>query len=66
LREEALRVIRDIINSGTCQKVYTEDMGFVDEAGLHLAGWRKFMNKPKGYQVYPPEVEKHIAFVIQW
>ncbi|MHA1371148.1 MAG: hypothetical protein ACTSRA_15715 [Promethearchaeota archaeon] len=45
--------------------LYTGNMGFVDEAGLHLVGRRKFMIKPKGYQVYPPEVEKHIAFVIQ-
>ncbi|MHA1371986.1 MAG: hypothetical protein ACTSRA_19985 [Promethearchaeota archaeon] len=45
--------------------IYTGDIGFVDEAGLYLAGRRKFMNKPKGYQVYPPEVEKHIAFIIQ-
>nr|MDO8113524.1 class I adenylate-forming enzyme family protein [Candidatus Sigynarchaeota archaeon] len=41
--------------------LYTGDMGFVDEAGLHLAGRRKFILKPKGYQVYPAEVENYIA-----
>ncbi len=40
--------------------LYTGDMGYVDEAGLHLAGRRKFIIKPKGYQVYPPEVENHL------
>ncbi|MHA1370939.1 MAG: hypothetical protein ACTSWN_00440 [Promethearchaeota archaeon] len=44
--------------------LYTGDIGFVDEAGLHLAGRREFIIKPKGYQVHTPEVEKHIAFVI--
>jgi acyl-CoA synthetase (AMP-forming)/AMP-acid ligase II len=40
---------------------YTGDMGFKDEKGnLHLAGRRKFILKPKGYQVYPPEVEAYI------
>jgi fatty-acyl-CoA synthase len=41
--------------------LYTGDMGFIDEKGLHLAGRRKFLIKPKGYQVFPPEVEVHIA-----
>ncbi|MHA1697298.1 MAG: class I adenylate-forming enzyme family protein [Promethearchaeota archaeon] len=43
--------------------LYTGDMGYVDEAGLHLAGRRKFIIKPKGYQVYPPEVEKHLELL---
>jgi acyl-CoA synthetase (AMP-forming)/AMP-acid ligase II len=41
--------------------LYTGDMGYIDEKGLHLAGRRKFLIKPKGYQVFPPEVESHIA-----
>lgn len=41
--------------------LYTGDMGFMDEAGLHLAGRRKFILKPKGYQVYPAEIENFIA-----
>lgn len=40
--------------------LYTGDMGFLDEKGLHLSGRRKFIMKPKGYQVYPAEVEDHI------
>lgn len=40
---------------------YTGDMGFKSDKGnLHLAGRRKFILKPKGYQVYPPEVEAYI------
>ncbi|MFX0102579.1 MAG: class I adenylate-forming enzyme family protein [Candidatus Hodarchaeota archaeon] len=42
---------------------YTGDMGYMDEIGLHLAGRRKFIIKPKGYQVYPPEVENHIQLL---
>lgn len=41
--------------------LYSGDMGFKDEKGLHLAGRRKYLIKPKGYQVFPPEVEAHIA-----
>ncbi|MBN2152445.1 MAG: acyl--CoA ligase [Candidatus Lokiarchaeota archaeon] len=41
--------------------LYTGDMGFADEAGLHLAGRRKFILKPKGYQVYPAEIENFVA-----
>jgi len=54
--EEATR--KTISNEGI---LYTGDMGFVDEAGLHLSGRRKFILKPKGYQVYPAEVENYIA-----
>lgn len=41
--------------------LYTGDMGFIDKDGLHLEGRRKFLIKPKGYQVFPPEVEAYIA-----
>jgi fatty-acyl-CoA synthase len=41
--------------------LYTGDMGYIDDKGLHLAGRRKFLIKPKGYQVFPPEVEAFIA-----
>ncbi|MFX1327359.1 MAG: class I adenylate-forming enzyme family protein [Promethearchaeota archaeon] len=41
--------------------LYTGDMGYVDEKGLHLSGRRKFLLKPKGFQVFPPEVEAFIA-----
>lgn len=53
--EEATR--KTISTDGWC---YTGDLGFKDEKGLHLAGRGKFVIKPKGYQVYPPEVEAHI------
>lgn len=36
-------------------------MGYVDDKGLHLEGRRKFLIKPKGYQVFPPEVETYIG-----
>ena len=35
-------------------------MNYKDEKGLHLSGRGKFVIKPKGYQVYPPEVEAFI------
>jgi acyl-CoA synthetase (AMP-forming)/AMP-acid ligase II len=41
--------------------LYTGDMGYIGDDGLHLEGRRKFMIKPKGYQVFPPEVEAFIA-----
>jgi len=41
--------------------LYTGDMGFIDSKGLHLSGRRKFLIKPKGFQVFPPEVETFIA-----
>lgn len=40
--------------------LYTGDLGFKDAAGLHLTGRGKFVIKPKGYQVFPPEIESHI------
>lgn len=41
--------------------LYTGDLGSYDAKGLHLAGRRKFVMKPKGYQVFPSDVEGHIA-----
>ncbi|MBD3353359.1 MAG: AMP-binding protein [Candidatus Lokiarchaeota archaeon] len=49
---------KTISTEGIC---YTGDLGFKDDEGLHLVGRGKFVIKPKGYQVYPPEVEEHIA-----
>jgi len=46
--------------------LYTGDMGFKDNRNwLHLAGRRKFLIKPKGYQVFPPEVEGFIGDLTQ-
>jgi len=45
--------------------LYTGDLGYFKEMGtyraLYLAGRRKFMIKQKGYNVFPDEVESHIA-----
>jgi fatty-acyl-CoA synthase len=42
--------------------LYTGDLGFKDEKGnLHLSGRAKLMIKPKGYNVFPIEVEEHIS-----
>ena len=40
--------------------LYTGDIGSYDENGLHIMGRSKFMMKPKGYNVYPPEIEDFI------
>ncbi len=45
--------------------LYTGDMGFKDDTGLHLSGRRKYLIKPKGFQVFPPEVEAFIAEIPQ-
>jgi fatty-acyl-CoA synthase len=41
--------------------LYTGDIGYVDEAGLHFSGRAKWVIKPSGYQVFPGDVESHIA-----
>ncbi|MGC2208880.1 MAG: class I adenylate-forming enzyme family protein [Candidatus Korobacteraceae bacterium] len=41
--------------------LYTGDMGYRDEAGLHLAGRAKLMMKPAGYQVFPGDIENHFC-----
>ncbi|MFX1420095.1 MAG: class I adenylate-forming enzyme family protein [Promethearchaeota archaeon] len=45
--------------------LYTGDMGYKDKSGLHLSGRRKYLIKPKGYQVFPPEIEGFIAEIPQ-
>ncbi|MFW9895329.1 MAG: class I adenylate-forming enzyme family protein, partial [Candidatus Thorarchaeota archaeon] len=45
--------------------LYTGDMGHKNENGLHLSGRRKYLIKPKGFQVFPPEVEAFIAEIPQ-
>ncbi|MBN2149940.1 MAG: acyl--CoA ligase [Candidatus Lokiarchaeota archaeon] len=49
---------KTVSSDGFC---YTGDLGFYDEKGLHFAGRSKFVIKPKGYQVYPGEIEDLIA-----
>ncbi|MFX0103416.1 MAG: class I adenylate-forming enzyme family protein [Candidatus Hodarchaeota archaeon] len=41
--------------------LYTGDLGTYDETGLHISGRSKLMIKPKGYNVFPTEVEEHIT-----
>jgi acyl-CoA synthetase (AMP-forming)/AMP-acid ligase II len=41
--------------------LYTGDLGYRDEKGLHFSGRAKWVIKPKGYLVYPAQVEDHIA-----
>ena len=49
---------KTVSSDGWC---YTGDLGFYDDKGLHFEGRSKFVIKPKGYQVYPSEVENFIA-----
>ncbi len=39
---------------------YTGDVGYYDDQGLHFSGRAKLIIKPKGYQVFPEDVENHI------
>jgi len=41
--------------------LYTGDLGSVDDRGLHLAARAKLVIKPKGYQVFPAQVEDHFC-----
>jgi acyl-CoA synthetase (AMP-forming)/AMP-acid ligase II len=41
--------------------LYTGDVGYLDAKGLHFAARAKWVIKPAGYQVYPSDVENHIA-----
>lgn len=49
---------KTVSKDGVC---YTGDLGFYDEHGLHFAGRSKLVIKPKGYQVFPDDIESHIA-----
>lgn len=40
--------------------LYTGDLGYNDDEGLHFSGRAKLMIKPKGYNVFPTEVENFI------
>jgi len=41
--------------------LYTGDMGFMDEHGLHFSGRAKWVLKPAGHQVFPGDVENHFS-----
>ena len=40
---------------------YTGDLGYYDADGLHFSGRSKLVIKPKGYQVFPDDIESHIS-----
>ncbi len=41
--------------------LYTGDLGYSDNSGLHLTGRAKWVIKSFGYQVFPGDVENHIC-----
>lgn len=41
--------------------LYTGDLGYKNETGLHLTGREKWVIKSMGYQIFPGDVEAHIA-----
>ncbi|HSW50096.1 MAG TPA: fatty acid--CoA ligase family protein, partial [Bryobacteraceae bacterium] len=43
--------------------LYTGDMGFRDENGLHFSGRAKWIIKPAGHQVFPGDVENHFCLL---
>ncbi len=49
---------KTVSKEGIC---YTGDVGTYDEKGLHFSGRAKMVIKPKGYQVFPDDVESHIS-----
>jgi acyl-CoA synthetase (AMP-forming)/AMP-acid ligase II len=49
---------KTISKDGVC---YTGDLGYYDHEGLHFVGRAKFVIKPKGYQVYPQDIDNHIS-----
>jgi len=54
--EEAYR--QTVSKEGIC---YTGDLGYKSEKGLQMVGRSKLVIKPKGYQVYPAQVEDHFC-----
>lgn len=48
---------KTVSKEGIC---YTGDLGTYDDKGLHFAGRSKMVIKPRGYNVYPDDVERHI------
>ena len=41
--------------------LYTGDLGYMDDAGLHLTARAKWVIKTSGYQVFPGAIEEHIC-----
>ncbi len=51
---------KTVSTDGVC---YTGDLGMKTPQGLTLTGRSKLVIKPKGYQVYPSQVEDHFALL---
>ena len=43
--------------------LYTGDVGYRDAVGFHYTGRSKLVIKPKGYQVFPAQVEEHFTML---
>ncbi|HUB77427.1 MAG TPA: class I adenylate-forming enzyme family protein [Bryobacteraceae bacterium] len=43
--------------------LYTGDMGWLDDDGLHFSGRTKWVIKPAGHQVFPGDVENHFSLL---
>ena len=56
--DDPVNTAKTVSREGIC---YTGDLGYYDADGLHFAGRSKLVIKPKGYQVFPEDVENHIA-----
>ncbi len=41
--------------------LYTGDLGFAGEGGLHFSGRAKWVLKPAGHQVFPGDIENHFT-----
>jgi acyl-CoA synthetase (AMP-forming)/AMP-acid ligase II len=41
--------------------LYTGDLGYQDEHGLHFSGRAKWVLKPAGHQVFPGDIENHFS-----
>jgi len=54
--EEAYR--KTVSKEGIC---YTGDLGYRSPKGLQMVGRSKLVIKPKGYQVFPAQVEEHFC-----
>ena len=44
--------------------LYTGDLGYWDDAGLHMTGREKWVIKSFGYQIFPGDVERHICGLV--
>jgi len=45
--------------------LYTGDLGYLNETGLHLTGREKWVIKSMGFQIFPGDVEAHVGKLSQ-